>query len=68
METYKEGFEAFSKGCETQAEETITAGTNAINKAIELLDEYNKALAELPLAVEAVFPVADEAAVQDDKQ
>ncbi|MBE7021379.1 MAG: hypothetical protein E7411_08125 [Ruminococcaceae bacterium] len=47
METYKEGFEALSKGCETQAEETITAGTNAINKAIELLDEYNKALEEL---------------------
>ena len=47
MEAYKKGFEALSEGCETQDEATINAGYESIGKAVELLDEYNKALEEL---------------------
>ena len=47
METYKTGFEALSEGCETQEEVTINAGSQKLEEAVELLDEYNKALEEL---------------------
>ena len=47
MDAYKKGFEALHEGCETQDEATINAGTESIGKAVELLDEYNKALEEL---------------------
>ena len=47
METYKTGFEALSEGCETQEEATINAGSQKLEEAVELLDEYNKALEEL---------------------
>ena len=47
METYKTGFEALSEGCETQDEATINAGSQKLEEAVELLDEYNKALEEL---------------------
>ena len=47
METYKTGFEALSEGCETQDETTINAGSQKLEEAVELLDEYNKALEEL---------------------
>ena len=47
METYKTVFEALSEGCETQEEATINAGSQKLEEAVELLDEYNKALEEL---------------------
>ena len=47
METYKTGFEALSEGCETQEEATINAGSQKLEEAVELLDEYNKALEDL---------------------
>ena len=47
MEAYKTGFEALSEGCETQEEATINAGSQKLEEAVELLDEYNKALEEL---------------------
>ena len=47
METYKTGFETISEGCETQDEATINAGSQKLEEAVELLDEYNKALEEL---------------------
>ena len=47
MEAYKTGFEALSEGCETQDEATINAGSQKLEEAVELLDEYNKALEEL---------------------
>lgn len=47
MDAYKIGFEALAEGCETQEEATITAGSEKIEEAVELLDEYNKALEEL---------------------
>jgi hypothetical protein len=47
MDTYKAGFEALSEGCETQDEATINAGSQKLEEAVELLDEYNKALEEL---------------------
>ena len=47
MEAYKAGFEALSEGCETQDEATINAGNEKLEEALELLDEYNKALEEL---------------------
>ena len=47
METYKTGFETLSEGCETQDEATINAGSQKLEEAVELLDEYNKALEEL---------------------
>ena len=47
MDTYKTGFEALSEGCETQEEATINAGSQKLEEAVELLDEYNKALEEL---------------------
>ena len=47
MDAYKTGFEALAEGCETQEEATITAGSEKIEEAVELLDEYNKALEEL---------------------
>ena len=47
MEAYKTGFEALSEGCETQDEATVTAGNDKLVEAVELLDEYNKALEEL---------------------
>ena len=56
METYKTGFEALSEGCETQEEATINAGSEKLEEAVGLLDEYNKALetiaAEYDLEVE----------------
>ena len=47
MEAYKTGFEALSEGCETQDEATINAGSQKLEEAVGLLDEYNKALEEL---------------------
>ena len=47
METYKEGFEVLSKGCETQDEATANAGSAKLAEAVVLLDEYNKALEDL---------------------
>ena len=47
MEAYKTGFETLSEGCETQDEATINAGSQKLEEAVELLDEYNKALEEL---------------------
>lgn len=47
MEAYKEGFDAIAEGCETQDEATVTKGTGSITRAVELLDEYNKALETL---------------------
>ena len=47
MDAYKAGFEALSEGCETQEDETINAGSQKLEEAVELLDEYNKALEEL---------------------
>ena len=47
MDTYKVAFEALSEGCETQKNETINAGTQKLEEAVELLNEYNKALEEL---------------------
>ena len=47
MDAYKAGFEALSEGCETQEDETINAGTQKLEEAVALLDEYNKALEEL---------------------
>lgn len=47
MEAYKAGFEALSEGCETQEDETINAGSQKLEEAVALLDEYNKALEEL---------------------
>ena len=47
MDAYKAGFEALSEGCETQDEATINAGSQKLEEAVELLDEYNKALEEL---------------------
>ena len=47
MDTYKVAFETLSEGCETQDEATINAGSQKLEEAVELLDEYNKALEEL---------------------
>ncbi len=47
MDAYKAGFEALSEGCETQEEATINAGSQKLEEAVKLLDEYNKALEEL---------------------
>ena len=47
METYKTGFETLSEGCETQDEATINAGSQKLEEAVELLDDYNKALEDL---------------------
>ena len=47
METYKTGFETLSEGCETQDEATINTGNEKLEEALELLDDYNKALEEL---------------------
>ena len=47
METYKESFEALVEGAETQDEETIMLGYEKMSEAVDILDEYNKALEEL---------------------
>ena len=47
MYAYKTGFETLSEGCETQEEATINAGSQKLEEAVELLDEYNKALEDL---------------------
>ena len=47
MDAYKAGFEALSEGCETQEDETINAGTQKLEEAVALLDEYTEALEEL---------------------
>ncbi len=47
MEAYKASFEILAEGCETQDEATINAGNEKLEEALELLDEYNKALEEL---------------------
>lgn len=47
MNAYKSAMEIFSEGCMTQEEETINAGVDGIEKALELLDEYNTALETL---------------------
>lgn len=47
MDAYKEGFGNLAKGAESQVEETINAGYEKISEAVELLEEYNKALEEL---------------------
>ncbi|MBR3934512.1 MAG: hypothetical protein IKJ68_11480 [Clostridia bacterium] len=47
MDAYKTGFKTLSEGCETQEEATINAGSQELEEAVELLDEYNKALEEL---------------------
>lgn len=47
METYKAAFEALAEGCETQDDATINEGTAKLEEAINLINEYNKALEEL---------------------
>lgn len=47
MDAYKEAFVALAEGCETQEDATIEKGNESLEKALELLDEYNKALEEL---------------------
>ena len=47
MEAYKSGFETILEGCNTQDEATIGAGYDELERAVELLDDYNKALEEL---------------------
>ena len=47
MDAYKAGFEALSEGCETQEEATINKGSEKLEEAVKLLDEYNKALEKL---------------------
>ena len=47
MNAYKEGFTALAEGCVTQEDATINAGNAGIEKALQLLDEYNKGLEEL---------------------
>ena len=47
MDTYKVAFETLAEGCETQDEATINAGSQKLEEAVELLNEYNKALEEL---------------------
>ena len=50
MDAYKAGFEALAEGCETQDEATVNAGSQKLEEAVELLNEYNKALEELAKA------------------
>ena len=56
MDTYKVAFETLAEGCETQEDATINAGSEKLEEAVGLLDEYNKALetiaAEYDLEVE----------------
>jgi hypothetical protein len=47
MDTYKVAFETLAESCETQEDATINAGSEKLEEALELLDEYNKALEEL---------------------
>ena len=47
MDAYKASFEILAEGCETQEEATINAGSQKLEEAVELLDEYNKALEDL---------------------
>ena len=47
LNAYKASFETLSEGCETQDEATINAGSQKLEEAVELLDEYNKALEDL---------------------
>ena len=47
MDAYKAAFEALSEGCETQEDEIINTGNKKLEEALEILDEYNKALEEL---------------------
>ena len=47
MDAYKASFEILAEGCETQDEATINAGNEKLEEALELLDDYNKALEEL---------------------
>ena len=47
MQAYREGFEALAEGCETQDEATINEGSEKLEEAVALLDEYNKALEDL---------------------
>ena len=44
MDTYKVAFETLAEGCETQEDATINAGSQKLEEAVGLLDEYNKAL------------------------
>ena len=50
MDAYKASFEILAEGCETQDEATINAGNEKLEEALELLDDYNKALEELAKA------------------
>ena len=50
MDAYKASFEILAEGCETQEEATINAGNEKLEEALELLDDYNKALEELAKA------------------
>ena len=50
MDTYKVAFETLAEGCETQDEATINTGNEKLEEALELLDDYNKALEELAKA------------------
>ena len=47
MDAYKASFEILAEGCETQDEATINAGNEKLEEALELLDDYNKALEDL---------------------
>ena len=47
IETYQDGFEKLLEGCNTQDDIAINEATENIGKAVELLDEYNKALEDL---------------------
>ena len=47
MEAYKEGFSEILTGVQEQDEDKMTAGSEKIDKGIELLEEYNAALEAL---------------------
>ena len=47
LNAYKASFETLSEGCETQDEATINTGNEKLEEALELLDDYNKALEDL---------------------
>ena len=47
METYREGFEIIAEACKTQDEATINKGTEKLEAAVEIINEYNKSLETL---------------------
>ena len=47
LNAYEASFEILSEGCETQDEATINTGNEKLEEALELLDDYNKALEDI---------------------